>query len=247
MSRKLLLSFVVLALVSGLVLFMSGCGAKVEADPKLEAPPPAVVERESDASLFKVDHPEQYPLVTAGEYNAAPELDVTGTVSADISRNIPVISLASGRIIEVHAKLGDSVQKGQLLLKIQSSDISGAYSDYQQALADEKLAQAQLDRSKVLYEKGAVAKKDLEVAEDAEAKAEPEPIKVTPGEPVTIPQPSEQPSTEKPATPEAAVPRDGRHAGGTYVWLGGVFLLLLLMIGSVAANKNRQQSSGSTP
>jgi len=172
MSRKLLLSFVVLALVSGLVLFMSGCGAKVEADPKLEAPPPAVVERESDASLFKVDHPEQYPLVTAGEYNAAPELDVTGTVSADISRNIPVISLASGRIIEVHAKLGDSVQKGQLLLKIQSSDISGAYSDYQQALADEKLAQAQLDRSKVLYEKGAVAKKDLEVAEDAEAKAE---------------------------------------------------------------------------
>ena len=152
-------------------LFLAGCGDSVKADPKVEAPPPAVVERESDASIFKVDHPDQFPLATAVEYDAAPQLNVTGTISADISQNIPVISLASGRIVEIDARLGDSVTKGQLLLKVQSQDIAQAFSDYRQAVADETLSQAQLDRSKILYEKGAVAQKDLEVAQDADVKA----------------------------------------------------------------------------
>jgi pyruvate/2-oxoglutarate dehydrogenase complex dihydrolipoamide acyltransferase (E2) component len=92
-------------------------------------------------------------------------------VSADVSRNIPVISLASGRIVEIDARLGDTVTKGQLLLKVQSQDIAQAFSDYRQAVADETLAKAQLDRSKELLEKGAIAKKDEEVAEDTEVKA----------------------------------------------------------------------------
>jgi multidrug resistance efflux pump len=56
-------------------------------------------------------------------------------------------------------------------MKVQSADIAGAYSDYEQALADETLAKAQLDRSKILFEKGAIAQKDLEVAQDTETKA----------------------------------------------------------------------------
>jgi cobalt-zinc-cadmium efflux system membrane fusion protein len=155
-----------------LSLFLGGCGADVKADPKAEMPPPAVVEHESDANVFKVDRPEQFPLATAAQYDAAPQLNVTGSITADISRNIPVISLASGRIIEIDARLGDTVTKGQLLLKVQSQDIAQAFSDYRQAVADETLAKAQLNRSKTLYEKGAVAQKDLEVAEDADAKAQ---------------------------------------------------------------------------
>jgi cobalt-zinc-cadmium efflux system membrane fusion protein len=143
----------------------------VKADAKAEMPPAAVVEPEPDASVVKVDHPEQFPLATAVEYNAAPELRVTGTVNPDVSRNIPVISLASGRVVEIHARIGDTVTKGQLLMRVQSSDISQAFSDYRQALADETLSRAQLDRAKILYEKGAIAQKDVEVAEDADAKA----------------------------------------------------------------------------
>jgi cobalt-zinc-cadmium efflux system membrane fusion protein len=67
--------------------------------------------------------------------------------------------------------LGDSVTKGQLLMKVQSADIAQAYSDYQQAVADEALSKAQYERSKILYDKGAIAQKDLEVAKDAEDKA----------------------------------------------------------------------------
>jgi len=155
-----------------LVLVLAGCNAQGKLDPKAEAPPPAQVEHVHNAGLFTVDNPEQYPLATAGKREAAPELNVTGVVSADVSRNIPVISIAAGRVIEIHARLGDTVTKGQLLLKVQSADISGAYSDYEQAQADETLARAQLERSKLLYDKGAIAQKDLEVAQDTATKAQ---------------------------------------------------------------------------
>ena len=150
---------------------LTGCGASVDVNAKSTAPPPATVEHEGNIGVVKVDHPEQFPLVTAGERMHAQELNVTGTVSPDVSRNIPVISLASGRVVDIRARMGDAVTKGQLLMRVQSSDISQAFSDYKQALADEKLANSQFARAKLLYEKGAIAEKDLEVADDAEAKA----------------------------------------------------------------------------
>jgi cobalt-zinc-cadmium efflux system membrane fusion protein len=153
------------------VLFLAGCNAEGKGDPKAEAPPPPDVEHVQNAGLFKVDDPSKFPLATAGEHTAAPELNVTGVVGADVSRNIPVITLATGRVTEIHARLGDTVTKDQLLMKVQSADISGAYSDYQQAQADETLARAQLDRAKILFDKGAIAQKDQEVAQDAETKA----------------------------------------------------------------------------
>jgi membrane fusion protein, heavy metal efflux system len=165
-------TFATAAVASLAVCFvLSGCGEKVEANPKLGAPPATEIVHESDGSMFRVDHPDQFPLATAGEHDAAPELKTTGTVSPDVSRGIPVISLASGRIVEIDARLGDAVTKGQLLLKVQSQDIAQAFSDYRQAVADETLAKAQLERSKELLEKGAIAKKDEEVAEDTDIKA----------------------------------------------------------------------------
>jgi cobalt-zinc-cadmium efflux system membrane fusion protein len=162
---------IALIAVCGLSLVLTSCGARVQADTKAEAPPAVQVQDETDSSVFKVDNAQQFPIVTAGEKDSAPELQTTGSVNADVSRNIPVISLASGRIVEIDARLGDTVTKGQLLLKIQSQDIAQAFSDYRQAVADQELAQAQLDRAKILLDKGAIAKKDEEVAEDAEVKA----------------------------------------------------------------------------
>ncbi|HTT60502.1 MAG TPA: efflux RND transporter periplasmic adaptor subunit [Bryobacteraceae bacterium] len=158
-------------LILCLVLVLAGCSAQGKGDPKDEAPPPAVVEHVPGAGLFKVDDPGKFPLVTAGERRAAPELDVTGVVSADVSRNIPVVTMASGRVVEIHARLGDTVVKGQVLMRVQSADVAGAYSEYEQAKADETLARAQLDRARLLFDKGAIAQKDVEVAQDAETKA----------------------------------------------------------------------------
>jgi cobalt-zinc-cadmium efflux system membrane fusion protein len=159
------------AILGCLVLLLAGCASKEQPDPKAEAPPPTQVEQEANASLVKVDHPDQFPLATAVAHDSTPELDVTGSVNPDVSRNVPVISVATGRILEVDTRLGDMVTKGQLLMKVQSADIAGAFSDYRHAVADEVLSRAQLERAKDLLEKGAIAAKDLEVAQDTEDKA----------------------------------------------------------------------------
>ena len=124
-----------------------------------------------DASLFTVDHPEQFPTAAATSRPATSELVVTGAVNPDVARNVPVVSLASGRVVGIYARLGDTVQKGQLLLRVRSDDVSGGFSDYRHAVADEVLARAQLDRTRDLYDHGAESKADLEVAQDAEDKA----------------------------------------------------------------------------
>jgi cobalt-zinc-cadmium efflux system membrane fusion protein len=147
-----------------------GCGES-KGDAKAEAPPPAQVEREGDVNIVKVDHPEQFPLFTALEQLASTQLVATGVVSPDVSRTVPVISLATGRVVELDARLGDTVQKGQLLLRVQSADISSAFSDYRKAVADETLARAQYERAKDLYEKGAISLNDFQTADDAEKKA----------------------------------------------------------------------------
>jgi len=142
-----------------------------KADPAAEAPPKAVVQPDLDANNFKVDHADQFPLVAAVEHKTVSALNVTGVIQPDIARAVPAVSLASGRVVEVKARLGDVVTKGQLLLRVQSNDVSGAYQTYLKAVNDERLARIQLERAQILYEKGAVAKSALEQAEAAEQDA----------------------------------------------------------------------------
>jgi len=149
---------------------LAGCNG-APSDPKAEAPPPLTVQKVEVRDVFAVEHPDQFPLVQAGTYTGALELNVTGTVNPDISRTVPVISLASGRVVEIDARLGQTVAKGQLLLRLQSADISGAFSDYRKAVSDEQLARGQLERANLLYDKGAIALNDKQIAQDTEEKA----------------------------------------------------------------------------
>jgi cobalt-zinc-cadmium efflux system membrane fusion protein len=147
------------------LLLLGGCSS-AHGDPRAEAPPPANVVADVDLSLFAVDHPEQFPLAAASAHSTTSSLAVTGTVTPDTSRNVPVVSLASGRVVAIHARLGDTVREGQLLLTIRSDDVAGGFDAYRKAVSDELLARKQLDRAKDLYAHGAVATQDLEVAQD---------------------------------------------------------------------------------
>ena len=167
MSRKKIATS---ALVFALVFLDAACGNK--SDPQAEAPPPLKVERAEDPNVFQVEHPDKFPLIAAVEHVTTSQLTATATVNPDISRTVPVISLASGRVVEIKARLGDTIEKGQVLLTVQSADISGAFSDYQKAVADEQLSRTQLERAKLLYDKGAISLNDLQVAQDAEAKSQ---------------------------------------------------------------------------
>jgi len=167
--RRPMMKWTPMWLVLGTLLASCGGGQN---DPNAGAPPALKVEHVDDSNVFPVDRPEQFPLTTAVGHTTTSALNVTGTVNPDISRSVPVISLAAGRVVEVKARLGDTVKKGQVLLRVQSADISSAFSDYQKAVADEQLAHTQLDRAQLLYQKGAISLNDFQVAQDAESKAQ---------------------------------------------------------------------------
>jgi cobalt-zinc-cadmium efflux system membrane fusion protein len=99
---------------------------------------------------------------------------VTGTVNPDVSREIPVLSLANGRVVALHVGLGDYVHKGQLVMEVRSSDVSTAFDAYLKAVNNEHLTAVTLERDNLLFAKGAIAKTQLEAAQngDDDAKAD---------------------------------------------------------------------------
>ena len=90
---------------------LTGCSKQTEVHAADTGPHDAVVEPDMDANNFKVDHPDQFPVAEAGSYLASTDLNATGVVSPDVSRQIPVPSLASGRVVEINARLGDTRKK----------------------------------------------------------------------------------------------------------------------------------------
>jgi cobalt-zinc-cadmium efflux system membrane fusion protein len=154
------------------LMVLNGCaGAKADNTLGARTPPTAKVVPDVNVELFAVEHPEQVPLATATARTASPELVVTGTVNPDVSRSVPVVSLVSGRVVAIHARVGDTVKKGQLLLSLRSDDVANGFSDYRKAVADENLVRTQLVRASDLYGHGALSKNDLEVAQNAAEKA----------------------------------------------------------------------------
>jgi cobalt-zinc-cadmium efflux system membrane fusion protein len=167
MKRKELeLGLIAISIAS--LLALGGCGKGQGDVSAQEAPPPQQIIPGVDVALFAVEHPEQYPIVTAAQYQAPSQLVANGVVLPDIARTVPVITLASGRVVDIRARLGDTVQKDQVLLRVRSDDVAGGFDAYRKAVSDELLARKQLDRTKDLYEHGAMAQQDLEVAQDNE-------------------------------------------------------------------------------
>ena len=162
-----------LSMAASLALFalaLAGCKDKVQAD---GAPPPAQVIQVPDMNLITIDSKDvaKFPLVTAEKIEAAAELSATGAVFPDVSREIPVISLANGRVVDIKARLDDNVKKGQLLLKVQSPDITNAFDTYLKAVNDEQLANKAFVRAQDLFQHGAISQSMLEQAEDSEKDA----------------------------------------------------------------------------
>lgn len=161
---------------AALVIAVGSLGAVTSCKEKVanaadEAPPNTKVVRDVDVASWAVDDPSKYPLVIAQERSTSAELMVTGVVAADIARTVPVISMATGRVVEINARLGDEVRKGQVMLRVRSDDMAGGFATYQSAVADEVLARAQWERAQELYAHGAIALNDMQIAKDTEDKA----------------------------------------------------------------------------
>jgi cobalt-zinc-cadmium efflux system membrane fusion protein len=124
MTRLLILKTIACVCV---ILAAAGCdkkGGVQEVSAAGTGPAAVTVEPDQDANNFKVDHPDRFPLATASEHVAAPELNVNGVVSPDVSRQLPVPSLATGRVVEIDARLGDEV-KGSVAVQSAQLGYSG--------------------------------------------------------------------------------------------------------------------------
>jgi cobalt-zinc-cadmium efflux system membrane fusion protein len=152
------------------LLALSGCKAKDEGS---GAPPAAQVIQVADMNLITIDAKDvaKFPLTAAGQIESSSELTATGSVFPDINREVPVISLANGRVVDIKTRLDDNVKKGQLLLKVQSPDITSAFNAYLKAANDEQLANKAFARADDLFKHGAISQAQLEQAEDTEKNA----------------------------------------------------------------------------
>ncbi len=157
-------------------LLLTGCHGGPKDTPgreAAEAPPSAVaVVPTGQSNQLHVSTPAQFPLVPVAERSNFSTLNVTGQVQPDPSRELPVLSIANGRVTSLHVGLGDFVHKGQLVMEVQSPDVATAFNGYLKAVADEQLANTTLTRDKLLYGKGAIAQSQLEVAQNGETDAQ---------------------------------------------------------------------------
>lgn len=164
--RGYTLRILLFLLATTAALLSAGCKKH---DDGTTAPPPAKFVQATDMNTIAVDPNDvaRFTLDTAEKIEAPSELKATGSVLPDVSREVPVISLANGRVVDIKARLDDSVRKGQLLLKVQSPDVTAAFNTYLKSTNDEQLAAKALKRAEDLYQHGALAQAQLEQAEDS--------------------------------------------------------------------------------
>jgi membrane fusion protein, heavy metal efflux system len=146
----------------------AGCGGR-GADAPSDAsgrPPGAAAPAQSSAIELEIVAPQQI----------AGSIAATGKVLVPEDRVANIGPVHEGRIVSLYAGQGSAVRKGQKLADLESADIDQAEADYLKALADYenatrtsaaevKFAQANYDRTKMLYEKTITAGKNLQQAE----------------------------------------------------------------------------------
>ncbi|MDI6846311.1 MAG: efflux RND transporter periplasmic adaptor subunit [Candidatus Saccharicenans sp.] len=88
-----------------------------------------------------------------------------GKIVAPIDRMAVINYPFPARVNEIIVKVGEWVEKGSPLLTLQSEEAGKSRAEFFRALADLELAQANFERQKKLYERGAGAQKDYLAAE----------------------------------------------------------------------------------
>jgi len=101
---------------------------------------------------------------------------LTGRLVWDDDATVRVFPPVSGRVVRIASDLGRQVRKGELLAVLASPDFGQAQADSARAAADLRTADRNLARQRLLQERGAAARRDLEQAEadDERARAESE-------------------------------------------------------------------------
>ena len=117
---------------------------------------PSVELNDKQMASVKVEPVQQYVFPV--------EKSAVGSIDFNEDMTVQVFTPYQGRIIELFAKVGDEVKKGETLFTIDSPDLLAAGSNLIAAAGVLELTTRALSRLKMLYETRAVAQKDLEQA-----------------------------------------------------------------------------------
>ena len=115
----------------------------------------------------EANEPEQtLQTLTAGRQTIVSSVEATGTVEP--IRVIEVKSQAGGEVLQLPVELGDNVEQGTLLVRIDPRDVNNAHAQAQADLdvaeAQNDVAERQLERVEALHESDIVTSEELENA-----------------------------------------------------------------------------------
>ncbi|HUJ18576.1 MAG TPA: efflux RND transporter periplasmic adaptor subunit [Nitrospirota bacterium] len=168
MGKMSSLKGIVLALT---VMWIAGCSSEArtsqnsQTDPASQDSSPLVREdgrvRVPDASPLR----KSLQLATVEEQSVERPLVVPAVVEVDPAKLIKVVPPLSGRIVQMHKRLGDAVKAGDALFTLDSADMAQAYSDAAKAQAALGMAKRNLERQQELSKAEISARKDREQAE----------------------------------------------------------------------------------
>jgi cobalt-zinc-cadmium efflux system membrane fusion protein len=139
---------------------------------KPPAPQPIV---QGEQLRFPAGHPQLALLETASAKSAS---NITIELPARLvwheERTQRIYPAFAGRVLALHADIGQSVQVGQVLATLASPEFGAAQAETAKALADAQVAERALTRHQTLFDADVISRKELDMTEaDAlRAKAE---------------------------------------------------------------------------
>ncbi len=165
--RKIIQALSILPLLA--VVMYQGCNRATNAPSNSSSPSP------SAAAVAVGDSAHAIELEIVAPQPIAGTIVATGKILVPEDRMANIGPVHEGRLVRLYAGQGSIVRKGQKLADLESADIDQAEADYLKALADYdnarrtsaaevKFAQANYDRTKMLYEKTITAGKNLQAA-----------------------------------------------------------------------------------
>lgn len=125
--------------------------------------PTRVVEKEENC-LLQNGLQDKISFGALEEKNVQFELDLTGNVSYNKDELYTFQSLVTGIVENTHFKLGDYVQKGQLLLEIRSTSLGEFRRSLNMAEADIEIAERNLASLENMHESGLSSDRELLIA-----------------------------------------------------------------------------------
>jgi len=145
------------------------------ADEKAQQPAPRSVKNSNEVVLPANSPQLAYLKLEAVKEVPAPTTDpLNGKIAFDENHTSRIGTPIDGRITKINVQIGDAVKAGQVLMLIDAPELGNSLADSRKARADLQLKKSALARSKMLFDGGVIAKKELESSESDYAAAEAE-------------------------------------------------------------------------